>query len=67
MVQCIMCTVKIDDGNGWEHPDQECQDCFIDTGREVLAEAEVENLDEAEVAACSESCWREFMMLSWEQ
>jgi len=64
MSQCIMCG-GLFSGSSWKHPDEECQDCFIDTGRESLY-FEVDDPDTIDIVACSESCWREFMILSWE-
>ena len=59
MTTCIMCGANIE-GSGWEHSNWECQDAFVDTGREAIY-FEVEDPDEETIAACSEGCWKAFM------
>ena len=58
---CVMCYAVVE-GEGWQHPDQETQWCFEETANEFLAE----RYNEVTAVACSESCWREFMNLSFE-
>jgi hypothetical protein len=57
--ECPMCGKIVEDG-GWQHPDPECQSFF----KELSAEFYLAESWEVNAEACSEVCWKEFVLLS---
>ena len=59
--RCVMCH-NIIEGLGWQHHEESTQDVFNDIAGDFFKE----DYPDVDAAACSETCWREFMEMSYE-
>ena len=58
--ECPMCGKQLT-GNGWQHPDLECEDHFQELAAEFYLAQGRENVG---AEACSKACWEEFVSIS---
>lgn len=58
-----MCDEETVGGDGWQHPDPECQDCFEALTAEFYYCAEGQEM-EVGLQACTKTCWEEFVRVS---